>query len=120
MFEELKMIVEKYDQVEKKNVEKEGVEGVSIRWLIGRNSGAPNFYMRLFEVEPGGHSPFHSHPWEHEVYFLEGRGRLNTDRGSIAVERDHFALVMPDESHQFENTGDTPLKFICLIPREGE
>jgi quercetin dioxygenase-like cupin family protein len=115
------MIVKRYNEVEKNEVNKEGVKDVSIRWLVGHDSGAPNFYMRLFEVEPGGHSPFHSHPWEHEVYFLEGSGRINISGGkAIPFEKDHFALVAPDEEHQFENTGTTPLKFLCIIPKDGE
>jgi len=27
--------------------------GVKIRWLINKEMGAPNFAMRLFEMEPG-------------------------------------------------------------------
>ena len=74
--EEAAMIVEKSEAVEKSRVELEGVKGVWIRWLIGEDSGAPNFFLRLFEVEPGGHTPFHSHPFEHEVYVLSGEGRI--------------------------------------------
>jgi len=25
-------------------------------------------------------------------------------------------LVAPDEQHNFRNTGDTPLRFICCVP----
>lgn len=114
------MIVKKFSEIEKTNVIKEGVKDVSIRWLIGPGSGAPNFHLRLFEVESGGHSPFHSHPWEHEVYVLEGKGKLNTGSESIPFEKDYFALVLPGEEHQFENTGDTPLKFLCVIPQDGK
>ena len=45
-----------------------------VRWLITEDIGAINFAMRLFEMEPGGYSPLHSHPWEHEVYVLSGSG----------------------------------------------
>ncbi|MCK4761554.1 MAG: cupin domain-containing protein [Candidatus Aminicenantes bacterium] len=114
------MIVKKFSEIEKTAITKEGLKGVSIRWLIGPDSGAPNFYLRLFEVEPGGHSPFHSHPWEHEVYILEGKGKLNTGKESIPFEKDYFILVLPGEEHQFENTGATALKFLCIIPPEGK
>lgn len=112
------MIVQKSEAVEKSRVELEGVEGVWIRWLIGEDSGAPNFYLRLFEVEPGGHTPFHSHPFEHEVYVLSGEGRINARGSASSISRDTFAFVPADEEHQFENTGDSPLKFLCIIPRE--
>jgi len=114
------MIVSKKSAVEKQKINMEGVEGASIQWLIGEQSGAPNFYLRLFELEPGGHTPYHTHPWEHEVYFLEGEGQLNTKDGPFLVEKGHFVLVMPDEEHQFKNIGDTPLKFLCIIPKDGK
>ena len=112
------MIVKKYDEIEKQEVKTEGVEKTTVRWLIGQDSPAPNFHMRLFEVEPGGHSPFHSHNFEHEVYVIEGNGRLNTEDKPLPLEKGSFALVMPNEKHQFENTGNTPFKFLCMIPKE--
>lgn len=114
------MIVKKYDDVEKSGVTEEGAQSVSIRWLIGKDSHAPNFYLRHFEIEPGGHTPFHTHPWEHEVYVLEGNGQINTKNKSIPLEKGSFALVMPGEEHQFENTGDTTFKFLCAIPDTGK
>ena len=114
------MIVKKYQEVEKSQLIKEGVKDVSIRWLIGEDSGAPNFYLRLFEVEPGGHSPLHAHPWEHEVFIVEGKGKINTGERSLPVEKGSFALVLPGEKHRFENTGAATLKFLCIIPTDGQ
>jgi quercetin dioxygenase-like cupin family protein len=42
--------------------------------------GAPNFVMRLFEIDPDGYSPFHTHAWEHEVFVLEGEGTVLTEK----------------------------------------
>ena len=112
------MIVEMSEAIEKSRVEMDGAQGVWIRWLIGEDSGAPNFYLRLFEVEPGGHTPFHTHPFEHEVYILAGKGRINTADGARAIAGGTFAYVAPGEEHQFENTGADTLKFLCVIPRE--
>jgi len=114
------MIVQKYDEVKAMNVQMDGVEGVSIRWLLGQESQAPNFYLRRFEIAPGGHTPFHNHPWEHEIYVLNGKGRLNTVGKSFPMEKDTFALVQPGEDHQFENIGDTVFSFLCLIPTSGK
>lgn len=110
------MLVQKYDEVEKLKVNTEGAKKVSIRWLIGKDSGAPNFYLRHFEIEPGGHTPFHTHTWEHEVYVLEGNAQINTKENSIPLEQGSFVLVGPEEEHQFENIGSTPFKFLCIIP----
>jgi len=112
------MIVKTFTDVPAEKVTMPGAENVTIRWLLGKESPAPNFYLRLFEVQPGGHSPYHTHPSEHEIFVLEGRGRINAKGGSRLIAAGSFALVEPGEEHQFENTGKAALKFLCLVPRE--
>lgn len=99
-------------------VDAEGTRGVTIRWLISRDDGAPNFAMRLFEVAPGGHSPLHRHPWEHEVYIVEGAGELDWEGSSRPLGAGQFVFVPPDREHRFRNTGAGPLKFLCLVPND--
>ena len=105
-----------YESVESKPVEMEGSSNCKVRWLVGENEGAPNFAMRQFEVGPGGYTPRHSHPYEHEVFVLEGRGEVF--EGSIRhdLNTGDVVLINPDEVHQFRNPTDQPLKFLCLIP----
>ena len=112
------MIVKHYTDIATEPVTMVGAENATIRWLLGKDSPAPNFYLRLFEVQPGGHSPYHAHPSEHEIFILEGSGRINAKGNSHAVAAGSFALVEPNEEHQFENSGDTVLKFLCLVPKE--
>ena len=66
------MKVAKSASVTKKPVNVEGAEGVGIRVLISKDDGAPTFAMRMFELEPGGHTPLHRHPHEHEVEIATG------------------------------------------------
>lgn len=113
------MIVKQYEEVENQTVNAEGAVKTSIRWLVGKDSAAPNFYLRQLELEKGGHTPYHSHPWEHEVYVLQGNGQLNTRGESIRLTSGTFALIMPGEEHQFENLGDNTFKFLCIIPKSG-
>lgn len=112
------MIVKKYADVDKEPVTMEGVKDTSVRWLIGSDTPAPNFHMRLFELEAGGHTPFHTHAFEHEIYVVEGKGKINTPEKPIPLSEGSFALVMPGEKHQFENTGNDTFKFLCMIPKE--
>jgi quercetin dioxygenase-like cupin family protein len=98
----------------------DGTRGVRMRVAIGRAEGAPRFVLRHFEVEPGGSTPSHSHWWEHEIYVIDGRGEAVTEEGVRLIESGDTVLVPPDEDHQFRNTGDTPLKFICIIPHIDE
>lgn len=112
------MIVKNYIDVAAEKVTMAGAKDTTIRWLLGKDSPAPNFYLRLFEVQPGGHSPYHAHAAEHEIFVLEGRGRINAKGKEHPLAAGSFALVEPNEEHQFENTGESVLKFLCLVPRE--
>jgi quercetin dioxygenase-like cupin family protein len=102
--------------VESRAVDMEGSSGCTVRWLVGRTDGAPNFAMRQFEVAPGGYTPKHHHPYEHEVFVLEGQGEVYEGDQPHPLKAGDVVLVTPDEVHQFRNTGDSPLKFLCLIP----
>jgi quercetin dioxygenase-like cupin family protein len=112
------MQIKSAHEVEAKVVEMEGASGTTMRLLIGPGDGAPNFNMRLFEVAPGGHTPLHSHPWEHEVYVLSGQGAVRTPAAEKAVSGTDCVFIPPGEQHQFANTGRQPLRFLCLVPRD--
>ena len=68
------MKIEHSSKISKVAVEMEGAKNVGVRWLISKDDGAQNFAMRMFELQPGGHTPLHTHQHEHEVFALEGRG----------------------------------------------
>jgi quercetin dioxygenase-like cupin family protein len=104
-----------HQNVEAKNAE-EGASKLKVRWLITKEMGAPNFAMRLFEMEPRGHSPFHSHPWEHEVFILEGEGFMVSDEGEKRFKAGDVIFILPDEKHQFRNNGEKTVKFLCIVP----
>jgi quercetin dioxygenase-like cupin family protein len=110
------MKVNAYQQVPQQPVEMEGSEGCQVRWLLGERDGTPNFAMRQFEVAPGGHTPRHSHPYEHEVFVLEGEGVVYENEQPHPLRAGDVVFVKPDEIHQFRNTGAAPLKFLCLVP----
>jgi quercetin dioxygenase-like cupin family protein len=93
-------------------------EGVTMRLLIGPEDGAPIFNMRVFEVPPGQSTPHHSHWWEHEVFVLTGQGSVTTDQGDVPIGHGSTVFVPGGDMHQFKNTGDDVLRFICLIPQE--
>lgn len=97
-------------------VQMPGAEKVSMRLLVGRDDGAPSFSMRHFTVEPGGHTPQHSHNYEHEVLVLEGRGTVEEDGELHEITGGDVLMVKPNVQHQFRNTGEEPLTFICLVP----
>ena len=110
------MKVVQYEQVTAEPVQMDGAVGCRIRCLIGPEDGAPSFSMRQFEVAPGGHTPKHSHAYEHEVFILEGAGVVLEGDREHPLRAGVTVLVPPNQVHQFRNTGPGPLKFLCLIP----
>ncbi|MCD5416336.1 cupin domain-containing protein [Candidatus Bipolaricaulota bacterium] len=90
------------------------------RVLIGPEQGAKNFVMRLFSMKEGGCSPYHTHPWEHEVFVLSGSGTVKAIDKMTAVSVGDFVYVPGNEEHQFLNAGKEPFEFLCLVPVSGE
>jgi len=109
------MTVKHYTDVPAEMVE-QGAEGVWIRWIIAEADGAPNFAMRHFEIAPGGHTPHHTHDWEHEVFILTGRGKVFGAQGDTPLEPGTVVFVPPGDEHHFANDGDEPLTLLCLVP----
>ena len=70
-----------YREVEAKEVE-EGSR-IKIRWL--NTEGSSNFAVRHIEIETSGYSPYHSHPWEHEMFVLEGNGTALGNKEAEAI-----------------------------------
>ena len=105
-----------YRDVPLEPVDMEGCKGVKVRWLLRTEHGAEKFWMRVFEVEPNGYTPLHKHPWEHEVFVLEGSGVVVGPDGEVPIRPGTVVFIPPNELHQFRNTGSGVLKFICLVP----
>jgi quercetin dioxygenase-like cupin family protein len=93
--------------------------GVTIRWVISEDDGAPNYYMRVFEIAPGGYSPRHRHAWEHEIYILSGEAEMVAEEGSSMVKPGTAVFIPGGELHQIRNPGEQLLRFICTIPSSG-
>ena len=55
------------------------------------------------------------------IYIIEGEGALVKEKGEEQpLKTRDFALVRPDEKHQYRNKGDKPFKMICGVPKEFE
>ena len=106
--------------IEGKPAEVDKAKGVRMKILMSEQDGAPTAVMRVFDVAPGGYTPFHTHDWEHEVYVLQGRGVVREGEKEHALEKGTFVLVEPGEEHQFINRGDDALRFICVVPVPGK
>ncbi len=116
------MIIRKLTEVEKTSVEMDGVKGITKQLVLGSVDGVPNFSFRVFTLEPGGHSPHHTHEVEHLNIILSGEGALMDEDGlANALSAGDFAFVAPHDVHQFRNTSDTEdFVFVCAVPKEYE
>jgi len=112
------MKLKNFKDIPLEEVSVEGAKGAQIRWLISQKDNAPNFALRMFEVEKEGHTPFHQHEWEHEVYVLEGEGLFVTEWGERPFQAGDFIFVDPQEKHQFKNAGDGIMRFLCIVPHD--
>ena len=94
----------------------DGAREVTMRLMVGRNDGAPNFAMRHFTVAPGGQTPRHSHDYEHEVFVVSGAARVEQGDEFEDLGPGDVVFVRPNTTNQFVNTGSEPFKFLCLVP----
>jgi quercetin dioxygenase-like cupin family protein len=87
-------------------------QGVEMRPLVTQADGAPSFGMRVFSISPNGHTPYHSHEWEHEVYVLAGSGVVRSADGETRLRPGDSIFIAPWEKHQLV-AGAQGLQFLC-------
>ena len=114
------MLIRRCDPAQAQDVTMDGVTGVAMQMLVGRDDAAPNFAMRHFVVQPGGHTPQHSHPWEHEVFVVEGQLCVECNDEQHVISAGDAIFVPSDSMHQFTNESNQPARFLCLVPLEFE
>jgi quercetin dioxygenase-like cupin family protein len=110
------MKITNLNEISADNVEMDGAKECKVQLAVTPRDGAPNFAMRVFEVAPGGHTPHHRHPYEHEIYVMEGTGTVWRDGREVPIKPGDVLYIPADEQHQFKNAGGKPFKFMCLIP----
>ena len=87
-----------------------------IRQIIGDPNETAHFVMRVVDLLPGQATPLHAHWWEHGLYILAGVGHVRTPEAEYEVSAGSVVFVPGDETHQFVNDGDEPLRYICVVP----
>lgn len=110
------MIVKAVQDVPATPVTEAGARGATIRWLFNSPDGVPTFAMRYFVVSPGGSTPRHAHPWEHEVFVLQGQCTAFCEGETRTVGSNHAIYIEPGAIHSFSNDGTEDLIFLCMIP----
>jgi quercetin dioxygenase-like cupin family protein len=106
-----------WDGVNGIEMNEEGLNKITRHILIGNQEGAPNYIMRYFRLEPGGHSRLERHPQEHQVLILHGRGQTTIGVDEYEVNPFDAIFIEGNELHQFRNSSIDPFGFICIIPK---
>lgn len=101
------------------------MEGASRAWRqtpLSSADGAPTFAFRVFTLEPGGHTPYHAHPFEHLNYVIRGAGAIVDAEGRAhEFAEGDFAIVPPGEQHQYRNASPSEeFVMICAVPKAYE
>jgi len=89
---------------------------------ISKADGSELFSFRVFTIEPGGHTPFHEHPFEHLNYIIAGQGAIvAADLSERKISQGDFALVPSNEKHRYKNlSAKEDLVLICAVEKEYE
>ncbi len=70
--------------------------------------------MRVFEIQPGGSTPYHTHPYAHEALILHGAGVVRQEDSERAFREGDVVSIAPYEPHSFVNNTGEILKFLCM------
>jgi mannose-6-phosphate isomerase-like protein (cupin superfamily) len=68
--------------------------------VISDVDGATEFTMDVFEIDQGGHSAFHEHDWEHQIFVLNGQGTLVGSDRPVPFKQGDVIFIAPGEPHQ--------------------
>ncbi|MBN2403151.1 MAG: cupin domain-containing protein [Spirochaetes bacterium] len=110
------MKIFEYSKIKPTMFDNEEMKSVAGRVIIGKNDGAKNFCMRIFEIAPGGFTRKHTHEWEHEMFVHAGKGEFLGNGKWNSAKAGDAVFVPMNEEHQIRNTGEDLLVVICLVP----
>ncbi|MDT4763036.1 cupin domain-containing protein [Sphaerochaeta sp. PS] len=114
------MFVSHRDEIEKKQIVSPTTHEVTKQVLVGPDQGWKDYVMRMFTLGKGGFAPKHTHPWQHILYIVEGKGTLFLDGKDYPLTAGSTAYVPAEALHQILNAGEEPFVFLCIVPEFGD
>jgi quercetin dioxygenase-like cupin family protein len=109
------MFIKPLDKVPKEEV-KSG-EKTTRQVLISSGEG-PNFAMRKFTIEPGGGMPMHTNSVEHEQLVLNGSAKVIIGGQEFDAKKNDIVFIPAGVPHSYQNNGDEPFEFLCVVPNK--
>ena len=99
-------------EIPSEKVDMDGAKDCQVKLAVTARDGAPNFAMRIFEVSPGGHTPLHHHPYEHEIFVMEGQGTVWRDGKEVSI-KPGTCFTFPPTNNTNSKTPVTRLLSLC-------
>jgi quercetin dioxygenase-like cupin family protein len=89
--------------------------GVSVRRFISRRDNSNNLELRYFELQPGAHTNWEQHNYEHAVLILRGHGTVRLGNEFFPISFGDAVFVAADEIHEFVAADDDLLGLMCTV-----
>ena len=70
--------------------------------------------IELYEMQPSGYSPLHSHKMQHTILVLEGDGTVFDGEKALPLHPDDVVSIGANEKHQLKTLGKKPFRFLCV------
>jgi quercetin dioxygenase-like cupin family protein len=89
--------------------------GVSVQRFISRRDDSNNLELRYFELQPGAHTNWERHNYEHAVLILRGHGVVRLGEDLFPISFGDAVFVPADEVHEFIAADDDCLGIMCTV-----
>lgn len=111
------MIVRDFDGIESKASDLPGMAGVTTQAAFIEHEALPGFYVRMFTLQPGGHTALHQHRQQHVHYVLEGEGYVvGGDDERTPIQAGQVVLVPSFDPHMVVNSStEAALRFFDVV-----
>ena len=116
------MIIQHLPEIPADEIKVPGTSGVCAQGVLMEHPLLPGFLVRMFSLEPGGHTGLHKHPQQHLHYIVQGRcafiGKAGVGEGERRepLEIGDVVLTEPNEWHQMVNASeDETVRFFDVV-----
>lgn len=95
----------------------DGDEGTKIKQYFHPHNtlNGINYSLAQFTLESGKKSKRHKIKSSEIYYVLEGSGKLTINEESYLLQKEDSAYVPPNAEQFIENSGNSVLKFLCIV-----
>ncbi|MGQ9680001.1 MAG: cupin domain-containing protein [Candidatus Bathyarchaeia archaeon] len=103
------MEIRRLSKEEGEPLSEEGYERVNSLMIMPERKDISGFSCRVFRIEPGGHTPIHSHEREHLALVVKGVCRVEYGSEDREVGEGSLIYMKSRMGHRFSNPGNETL-----------